>query len=394
MNSWQRLILLLTGVLMVAGGIILWIAFASDVATTWGESVADLPYGRDLRSFTSAGEIAAQRDVEQLYDPKASQYVDAGAATFVNPPWYAMVMIPFSLVPFGALFAIWSLTGILALWWSYGRLDVPIRDRVTALTLMSMAAAFAAYFGQNTFFMVAILTFGVLALERDDPVASGVAIALLAFKPHLLVGVGVWWLADAARRWKAILAAAIATGVLVVVSALWLPGSWQAFLDALDEPESLVDVDVEVTLLSAVRLLMGSADAAAAVLFGVLAVAVIVGLILLVRRTGGSVRISGATAIVVSILIAFHGLPYDWLLLVVAGGLLVCEKGFGPERVAVAGVALGFALVAGDYLTEFQLDRMPIALHVAPWVLLGVTVWMMRTAWLAADPRPVTVQTS
>jgi hypothetical protein len=393
-NSRQRLILLLAGVLMVAGGAVLWVAFASDVATSWGQSVDELPYGRDLRSFTAAGEIAAQRNVEQLYDPKAAPYVEVGAATFVNPPWYAMVMIPFSLVPFGALYVMWSLAGVLALWWSYGRLDVPIRDRVVALTLMSMAAAFAMYFGQNTFFMVAILAFGVLALERDDPVVSGVAIALLAFKPHLLVGIGVWWLADLGHRWKAIMAAAVTTGMLAIVSALWLPGSWQAFFDALGEPESLVDVDVEATLLSAVRLLMGSAGAVAVVVFGVLAIGIVIGLVLIVRRTGGSVRVTGAVAIVVSILIAFHGLPYDWLLLVVAGGLLVREKGFGPERVAVAGIVLGFALVAGDYLTEFQLDRMPIAVHIAPWVLLSVTIWIMRTAWLAADPRPMTVRTS
>lgn len=394
MNSRQRLILLLAGVLMVAGGAVLWIAFASDVATNWGESVDELPYGRDLRSFTAAGEIAAQRNVEQLYEPEAAPYAEVDAAAFVNPPWYAMVMIPFSFVSFGVLYVLWSFAGVFALWWTYGKLDVPIRDRVVALTLMSMAAAFAMYFGQNTFFMVAILAFGVLALERDAPVVSGVAIALLAFKPHLLVGIGVWWLVDAARRWKSILAAAVTTGLLVIVSALWLPGSWQAFFDALDEPESLVDVDVEVTLLSAVRLLMGSAGAGAVVIFGVLAIGVVTGLVLIVRRAGSSVRVAGSIAIVVSILIAFHGLPYDWLLLVVAGGLLVQEKGFGPERVAVAGIVLGFALVVGDYLTELQLDRMPIALHIAPWVLLGVAVWMMRTAWLATGPRPVTVQTS
>jgi hypothetical protein len=284
--------------------------------------------------------------------------------------------------------------GIVLLWWSYSRLGVPMRERVTMVTLMSMAATFALYFGQNTFFMVAILTFGVLALDRDDEVASGIAIALLAFKPHLLVGLGVWWLVDFAERWRAIVAAAITTGVLILVSAIWLPGSWQAFIGALDEPDSLVDVDVEVTLLSAIRLLTGTSGAIAAVVFGVLAFGVVAGLVAIVSRSTTSVRVAGGMAITVSILIAFHGLPYDWLLLVVAGGLVVREDGFGVQRVAIAGVLLGSSLVAGDYLTEFQLDRMSIAFHLAPWVLLGVTVWMMRIALSTPDSASVSVQAS
>ncbi len=385
--SSKRFILLIAGTVIVAGGMILWIVFANDVIATWGHPIADLPYGRDLRSFTAAGEIAAARDANALYDSASIQYVSAGAARFVNPPWYAMVMIPFTWLPFHALFPIWAVVGICALWWSLGRLAVAERDRVGVTVLLSMAGVFALYFGQNTLFMVAILAFGILSLEKGARVTSGVAIALLGFKPHLLVGLAFWWLADFSNRWKEILAALATSVVLILVSAIWLPGSWEGFANALQEPGSLVDVDVEVTLFSAIRLLMGSATALATVLFILAASALLAGLVLTVRTSHVSVRTVAGVAVAVSVLVAVHGLPYDWLLLVVAGGLVASESGFGQSRVAVAGVLLGSALVLGDYLTEFQLDRIPIAIHIAPWTLLGVTVWMMRTARMGSRSR-------
>ncbi len=392
-SSRTRFILLVAGALIVAGGLVLWIAFATDVVATWGQPIADLPYGRDLRSFTAAGEIAAERDAEALYDSASASYVLTGAAKFVNPPWYAIVMIPFAWLPFQALFPIWGVAGIFALSWSLRRLGVAGRDRVVATVLMSMAAVFALYFGQNTFFMVAILTFGIVSLERGASVTSGVAIALLGFKPHLLVGIAVWWLADFSNRWRAILAVAATSAVLVLASALWLPGSWAGFVNALREPSTLVDPDVEVTLFSAIRLLTGSATGLAIVLFGLLASALVVGLVITVRTSHGSVRTAAGVAITVSVLLAVHGLPYDWLLLVVAGGLVVSEAGFGQRRVAVVGVLLGSAMVFGDFLTELQLGRFPIVIHAAPWILLGVTVWMMRTAVSVAGSRQMPVHT-
>jgi uncharacterized membrane protein len=130
----------------------------------------------------------------------------------------------------------------------------------------------------------------------------------------------------------------------------------------------------------------------AVVLFILTASALLAGLVLTVRTSHASVRTVAGVAVAVSVLVAVHGLPYDWLLLVVAGGLVASESGFGQRRVAIAGVLLGVALVLGDYLTEFQLDRFPIVIHIAPWTLLGVTVWMMRTARLGSRSREMSAR--
>jgi hypothetical protein len=377
----------LVGIALFGG--IAWAAFGVMAVQDVGEPLADVRMGRDLRAFTSAGELAATRSGAELYNHNAAVYVTTGASRYVNPPWYAMAMIPLSWIPFVWLYPLWTGAGIVIGAFALRKLRMPDPYRVGAVVLLSASGFLAVFYGQNTFFMVAILTLVVLSLEQGSMVVAGVGLAFIGFKPHLLFGIALWWLADFKRMKAAIASVLGATAVLAIVSALWMPGSWRAFVDAIGDPDVLVMPSKEVSLLSAGRLLFVGYPGVT-VVFGVLAFgAIAVALVLAVRRRADDIPYVAALAIVGSLLIAPHALVYDWLLLVVAGAIALRAPSVSVREIAVVGSLLAVAIPIGDILTELQLDAFDRAVHLAPLVLLGVFVWAVHRGGVFSPPRVV-----
>lgn len=390
-RGWLTILVSLVGVALFGG--IAWAALSVMVVQEVGEPLADVGIGRDLRAFTSAGELAATRSGIELYDPDADVYVTTGASRYVNPPWYAMAMIPFAWIPFVWLYPLWTAAGIAVGAVALRKLEMPEPHRVGAVVLLSASAFLAVFYGQNTFFMVAVLTLVVLALERGSMMVGGVGLAFIGFKPHLLLGIGLWWLADFKRMKTAIASLLGVTLVLAVVSALWMPGSWRAFVDAIRDPEVLVMPSKEVSLLSAVRLLFSGLPVVTVVTGAIMVGAIAVALVVAVRRRSDDVPYVAALAIVGSLLMAPHALVYDWLLLVVAGAIALRASFVSIRDMALAGSLLAVAIPIGDILTELQLDAFDRAIHVAPLVLLGVFVWALRRGGVFAPSQGV-VQTA
>lgn len=377
----------LVGVALFGG--IAWAAFGVMAVQDVGEPLADVRMGRDLRAFTSAGELAAMRSGAELYDHEADVYVTTGASRYVNPPWYAMAMIPLSWIPFAWLYPLWTGAGIVIGALAVRKLRMPDPYRVGAVVLLSASAFLAVFYGQNTFFMVAILTLVVLALEQGSMVVGGVGLAFIGFKPHLLLGIAVWWLADFKRMKAAIASVLGVTFVLAIASALWMPGSWQAFIDAIGDPDVLVLPAKEVSLLSAGRLLFAGYPGVT-VVFGALAFgAIAAALVLAVRRKAADIPYVAALAIVGSLLIAPHALVYDWLLLVVAGAIALRVPNISLWDIAIVGSLLAVVIPIGDILTELQLGAFGRAIHLAPLVLLGVFVWGLHRGGVLAPSRVV-----
>lgn len=356
---------------MVAIGIVFLVpGLVVSVAEDSRLPVAERGYGEDLRAFTAAGELAASRDGDSLYDPLAQPYVASGSARFVNPPWYAIAMIPFSWIPFDVLWPMWTLVGVVAMWAGLRHVGLTKTEAWVGGALISLAGTLNMFYGQNTFFMVLVLAAGVVALARGLDVAGGVAFGFLAFKPHLFFGFVVWWILEAKRRWKVIAAACATVGVLAIVSAVWLPGAWAGFFDSLTSADELVVPEREVTLISSIRLLIGPNWPAVWALSGLLIGTVISALIVGIRRVDGDVRVSSALAIIASLLIALHALPYDWLLLMVAIGLLAASRFATATELVVVAASLAIAESVGLVLTDAQLEAYGRAIHIAPLVLL------------------------
>lgn len=362
-------------VLMVLiGAGLLWPGMIVNFAESVGSPTSELPYGRDLRTFIAAGELAAERSGDLIYDRDAWAYVAAGStdSRFVNPPWYAMAMIPLTWFSFPLVLAAWTAAGLAAGLVALRRLCTSRAELVAGAAMLTASATLSIWYGQNTFFMVALLAIAILALERGAYTTSGIAFGFLALKPHLFLGFLVWLVLDFKRMVRVAIPAIITTAALFVVSAVWLPGAWVEFFSAVLSDESLANDARELSLLSSVRLLFVGYPALVVLGSVVVGIAVIVALGLGIRWSRADVRIAGGLAIIASLLIAPHVVTYDWLLLVIALALLAWRPIANRATIAGAGAGLACILALGFFVTDAQLDAFGRAIHVAPIALAVV----------------------
>lgn len=381
-------------VLMVLiGAGLLWPGMIVNMADAAGLPVSELPYGRDLRTFIAAGELAAEGSGDLIYDRSAWAYVEAGSSDsrFVNPPWYAIAMIPLTWFSFPLVFLAWTVAGLAVGLVALRRLCTSRVELVAAAVLMTASATLSIWYGQNTLFMVALLAVAILALERGAYTTSGIAFGFLAFKPHLFLGFLVWLVLDFRRMMRVAIPTIVTSAVLFVVSAVWLPGAWVDFFAAVVSDESLANDARELSLLSSVRLFFIGHPALIVVGSIFVAVAVIVGLGLGIRWSGADVRIAGGLAIIASLLIAPHVVTYDWLLLVVALALLAWRPVAERSTIVGAGAALACILALGFFVTDAQLDTFGRAIHVAPLALAAVFAGALVAVRRIATPTEVSV---
>lgn len=152
-------------------------------------------------------------------------------ASFRYPLWTAVAALPLAALPLRAATAVWQLLLIsatvagakLALRAAGG----PTRTLPLFLTLVlaSQPFLFTVIVGQfGGVLLFAIAAYAVAAGARRQ-IASGLALAVLALKPHVTVFLVPLALADMAgqRRWRALAAAAGAVAVLVAASLALRP---------------------------------------------------------------------------------------------------------------------------------------------------------------------------
>jgi alpha-1,2-mannosyltransferase len=258
---------------------------------------------------------------------------------FFYPPIWLLMLLPLGAIAVGKAYALF-MTGTMALATALeGRRD--IWGWLAIVT--SPAAVWTVLAGQNTFLSVALFYGGFALLERA-PVAAGILLGLLAYKPQIWALVPLALLA--ARQWRAL--AWMAGTVLVVALAslaVFGPAFWLAFLDAAREAGSarVVNEMFEriymhmTTLLAAARILglppaLSGAVQVAGSLLAVGAVVFAFG-----RKGQSDARL--AVLATATFLVSPYTLNYDLLLLmpaVVAMFRRAVLQGFFPaERVVM-----------------------------------------------------------
>jgi arabinofuranan 3-O-arabinosyltransferase len=207
---------------------------ASYVQGTW----LIAPSGRGIESdfvnvwaagrLTLAGHAAAVYDwpTHKLMEEAAVGHAFDGYFGWHYPPTFLFVAAALSLLPYAAAYALW----VFATFPAYlVAIRAIIGDRVGYL----LAAAFPAVLpnfivGQNGF-LTAGLVGGALILLEGNPIAAGVLLGLLTYKPHL--GLLFPIALAAGSYWRAFFTAAIVA--VLVAGASWLVfggEAWQAFL--------------------------------------------------------------------------------------------------------------------------------------------------------------------
>ena len=180
---------------------------------------------RDFAAFWIAGKLAAGGQAAQAFSVSGNEPVAKAIgriieSIFLYPPHALFFAVPVSYVPLRIAFWAWNaLTAVL--FYLAARAHLP-PNFPKVLTILTPAALISAGFGQVGLF------FGALWLFAFS--GSGVAAALLTFKPHLgiLVAVEMW------RRKQLVMTTAIAAAIIGLSFVVFGPNAWRSwFSEAL-----------------------------------------------------------------------------------------------------------------------------------------------------------------
>ena len=300
---------------------IVWIALADGLIDRQGK-----PIGTDFSNVWAAGRLVLAAEPEKPYDPVRQHAAEQQAFAphpvpffgWHYPPFFLIVAAALALLPYAWSLLLWmavTLSAYLAV----------IRSIVPRGETMLLALAFPAVtvnlgHGQNGFLTAALLG-GSLVLLDKRPVAAGVLIGLLAYKPQFGVLIPLALLAGAHCR---ALAGASVTVLLASVVTLLLfgPEVWQAFFASTGFTRTVVletgntGWEKIQSLFSAIRMWGGSIEAAYA---GQAALALVLGASIAWLWHGRADSDLKAAALPCACLLATpYVLDYDFVVLAVA----------------------------------------------------------------------------
>jgi glycosyl transferase family 87 len=182
------------------------------------------PAGYDFVAFYAAARLVATGHASSVADPEALLAMEHAALpqlTILRPdanlPALALVMAPLGALPIGIAFGIWTGVGVLALVWA-ARLLGPLaqpgqRFRLLPFALLAPPSLIALVEGQTTPFVL----LAVAASLRAPPLASGVLLGLVAFRPQLLPLFAIVALFER-RRAVGFIATALVIGVISLLT--------------------------------------------------------------------------------------------------------------------------------------------------------------------------------
>lgn len=181
-----------------------------------------LPLGVDFINYWGSSALAWQGRIDEIYDwDRYHSFLESiagapiGPFHYSYPPVLLLLTLPFIALPYVPSLAVWLISGWYAFYRAL-RLAMP-GGGALLLALATPAVFFNANAGQNGFWTAALLGGGLCLLQRA-PVASGVMLGLLIYKPHMALLIPVALLAG--RQWRAFIAAAVTLIVLLAASLL------------------------------------------------------------------------------------------------------------------------------------------------------------------------------
>ena len=178
--------------------------------------------------LASAGHPAAVYDwgVHKLVEQTAVAHAFTGYFGFHYPPTFLFVAVALSMLSYATAYTVWALGTFPAYLIAIRSI---VGDRIGYLLAAAFPAVLANFtIGQNGF-VTAGLIGGTLVLMRQRPIAAGVLLGLLTFKPHLGLLFPIALIAG--REWRVLVTATIVA--LAMAAASWLvfgADTWQAFV--------------------------------------------------------------------------------------------------------------------------------------------------------------------
>ena len=299
--------------------------------------------GGDFLPFYTAGEMVLQGKSSALYrlaDQFAVQRTLApqtvGNLYFPYPPFVALLMVPFALLPYSWAAVLFVLLNLSAL-----ALAIHLLQRgeelksFSTVELLALSILFYPLFrailsGQNTALSLLCLAGMAYALRTKLEPLAGVALGLWLFKPHFALLPLSWLICSG--RFRVLWGFLPAASLLYVSTAILFGGTWPIdWLRAVQAEwiplEHVANSSGFISILGVSEALFGRGDARALFIGGTTTLLVwAVGLRWFVRNSGDSLLALSSLSGILITLIAPHVMWYD-LGLVLPAMLLLLRRG-------------------------------------------------------------------
>lgn len=359
-RSRQRLwpaVGLLVGVMLI--GFDLWAA-----AVTY---VPQFAVRNDFRLAYAAAIVGLKSGYGHLYDlvaqKSAIESLGAGfnPQPFISPPPLAWLATPFLLLPFQVAVVGWTLLLLAALGWTWYVLAPRghvVRPAHLALLLGVFPVAFGVMVGQPGALVAAAVATAWWLMRQDHPVWAGLALSLVVLKPQLALLVPVCLLASGhVKTFGAWLVASLLIGLVAL--AVLGPDGVARYRDVLAQTQTAA---WDITRRYAISGVVGRGP----VLTAAQVVVVVVTLLAAWRHRDKRPELPMAAGILGSLLVTPYLGFQDFLMLVVAGWLIL-RGGATTWQVGL--------LVVGYVLLQLALVVLALPILLAEAALLISLAW-------------------
>jgi hypothetical protein len=360
--------------------------------------------GRDFIAFYVYGHIILHEDAHRVYERDYFQQVqetfapidfDAGrpAANPLYPPTTGLLFCALALLPYGWSVTVWwlVLAGCFALGFTLlvRSLDPLPQWRATAwLALAAFVPVSSTFWNGQLAGLLFLAAVSGLELHRaSHRFLAGLALSLLAFKPQLAAGLGLWLLFRLDLR--ALAGMVLGFGAQVALAALILgPEFFVLYRESLPQYLDLaqretITPDHQHSLAGILTNWLGASSANACKLVHLLVTAGCAGLLLQIvrvskQRENGSShgteagRLEQAAAVIFTVFAAPHLHTYDLVLLLVPIVHLL-NWAHQPQPSAELGLA-GLLYLAGSMTFVYLVTR--FSLVPAVLVLALLVLWL------------------
>ena len=351
---------LLVGLILV--GWDLWVAA--------GTYISQYAVRNDFRLAYAAATVGVTDGYGHLYDLAAQKAAIESLGPgfnpqpFISPPPLAWLVTPLLVLPFQVAIVVWTFLLLAALGWTWYLLAPPGKlERAAHLALLIgvFPVAFGVMVGQPGAWVAAAVATAWWLMRKDHPVWAGLALSLIILKPQMAFLVPVCLLMSGhVRTFAAWLVASLVIG-LVALALLGTDGVAR-YLDVLAQTQGPAwDITRRYSISGPLGLgpLLNVAQL----------VVVAVALMAAWRRRGEGPEIPMAAGIVGSLLATPYLGFQDFLMLIVAGWL-VLRAGATSWQIAL--------MVVGYALLQLVIVVLAVPILLAEALLLLSLLWPRR----------------
>jgi hypothetical protein len=343
-----------------------------DLLVAAGTYISQYSVRNDFRLAYAAATVGIRSGYSHLYDLNAQKLAIESLGEgfnpqpFISPPPLAWLATPLLVVPFGAALIVWTilLVGALGMTWY---LLAPggglARAAHLALLLGVFPVAFGVMVGQPGAWVAAAVATSWWLMRHDRTVWAGVVLSLIVLKPQLALLVPLCLLVSGhARTFGAWLVATLLIGLVALL--LLGPEGVARYRDVLAQTQTPA---WDITRRYSISGPLGLGPILTVTQVAVVAVTLLAAW----RRRGKGPELPMAAGIVGSLLATPYLGFQDFLMLVVAGWLVI--RG-GATAWQVALLVVGYALL--------ELSLLVLAIPI----LLAEALLLASLAWPAAEP--------